>query len=395
MKPWQIKLTRFFHLSLEMVLLFLIMIPLYFMEGKELPIIAFSVLVVTAMIFYDPFIRKFKNEKIGLLLIPIMSLLGISVGFHFFLSLIIVTTVFWRVLFHNKDNDPNEMGLFIATFVIGVVFYLHFFYIGANDIFLLIIFLQFFLVLSLKTIKLAFQSTKSSTDKWTQMKWQLGSFAALGGITIVAIFSYEIIYSVVTFILKQIFYLIWLLGVPFIYLASLFNFDLRRRGPAEEGGFYENPGEPNLIEEATTSNLDMIIWIVGAVLLVVVLFFIFKRSGSFILREYMNTNDQEQLSSITHVKTKKGWFRSNRPKNEIRRLIHDFEKFTAKLGQGRNYNETIEDWFTRINASEELKNSIAKTYRRVRYGEKEITKEEKAQFIRALKELKKAIKKGT
>jgi hypothetical protein len=394
MKPWQIKLTRFFHLSLEMVLLFLIIIPLYFMEGKELPIFAFSVLVVTAMIFYDPFIQKFKTEKVGFLLIPLIALLGMSVGFHFFLSLIIATVVFWRVLFHNKDNDPNEMGLFIATFVIGVVFYLHFFYIGANNIFLLMIFLQFFLVLSLKTIKLAFQSTKSSADKWTQMKWQLGSVAALAGITIVAIFAYEIIYSVVTFILKQIFYLIWLLGVPFIYLASLFNFELRRRGPVEEGGFYENRGEPNLIEEATTSNLDLIIWIVGAALLVVVLFFIFKRSGSFMLREYMTTNDQEQLSAITQVETKKGWFRSNRPKNEIRRLFYDFEKFMEKLGHGRSYNETVEDWFIRINASDELKTIVAKTYRRVRYGEKEVTKEEKAQFTRALKELKKAIKKG-
>ncbi|MCT8137275.1 hypothetical protein H1D32_05660 [Anaerobacillus sp. CMMVII] len=392
MKPWQIKLTRYFHLSLEMVLLFLIAMPFYFMEGKELPTIAFSILVATAIIFYDPFIQKFKTEKVGLFLIPIITIVGMSVGYHFFFSLLIATIVFGRVLFHNKDNDPNEMSLFIATFVIGVVFYLHFFYLGSNEWFLLITLLQFFLVITLKTLKLTFQSSKTRALKWVQLKWQLGSVAALGAITTIAFFSYELIHNMISFILKIVILGISLLGVPFVYLASLLNFELRRQGPKEEGGFFNSGENQNILDEATVTNLDWLPWIFGAIALIVMLFFIFKRSGPFILREYIKTNDQENLDAILHEDVKKNWFRSNRPKNEIRRLFYDFEKYMAKHGEGRKFHETIEDWFSRVNASQELKDYVARTYRNVRYGNQEISKDDKERYRRSLKEIKKKLK---
>lgn len=389
MKPWQIKVTRFFHLSLEMLLLFLIIIPLYYAEEKELPIFPFIVLVATAIIFYEPFIQKFKTEKVGILLIPIIGLVGISVGFHFFFAFLISTIIFWRVLSHNKDNDPNEMNLFIITFIVGVVFFLYFFFTGKNEIFLIITFFQFFLIVLLKMLKLAFQSSKSSTNKVTQMKWQLGSFAALGGITLIAIFSYQMIHTVVVSIFKLVFYVVWLLGVPFVYLASLFNFELRRRGPEEEAGFYSGPESDLTLDEATAANFDILLWIAGGAILIVILYIIFRKSGSLILREYIQTNDQEELSSFSQDDHKKGWFRSSRPKNEIRRLFYDFEKYMAKKGHGRSYNETVEDWFARVNADEELKRVVALTYRSVRYGDKQISSEEKNRYRQALKEIKK------
>lgn len=390
MKPWQIKVTRFFHLSLEMVFLFLLIIPLYSAENKELPIFSFTVMVATAIIFYQPFIEKFKTEKVGVLLIPIIALVGISVGFHFFFALILATIVFWRVLYHVKDNDPNEMGLFIATFLVGVAFYLHFFYLGENQIFLIMTLIQFFLVIILKTLKLSFLSTKSSADKWIQMKWQFGSLAFLGGITMAAIFSYQIIYNVFTFFFKQLFYVIWLLGVPFVYLASLLNFKPRRKGPEDESGFFSNRDDnKTILEEATTSNFDILPWIAGIVILLIILYLIFKKSGSFMLSEYIKINDKEEVSLISQTADKTSWFRRNRPKNEIRRLFYEFEKFMAKQGGGRKYNETVEDWFTRIHVNNELKHIITKTYQSVRYGEKEISKDDRDRYRQALKELKK------
>ncbi|RXI98637.1 hypothetical protein DS745_20190 [Anaerobacillus alkaliphilus] len=394
MKPWQIRVTRFFHLSLEMLFLFMLLIPFYTAEGTPLPIFSFTVLVACGIIFYQPFIEKYKSEKVGLLLIPILALVGMSLGFSFFLGLLLATIVFWRVLYHVKDNDPNEMGLLIVTFLVGVVFYLYFFYMEVNQVFLVITFVQFFLILSLKVLKLSFLSSKSATDKWNQMKWQLGGLAALGSFTVLAVVSYDLIRLVVTFIFRQVLYVVWLLGVPFVYLASLLNIPLRRRGPAEEAGFYNNEGEEIILEEVTATNLDILPWIIGIIIFIVILYLIFKKAGVFTLREYVQFSDKEEASPIRKREPKTSWFSSSRPKNEIRRLFYDFEKFMAKQGEGRRHNETVEDWFKRMSFNDDHKDVIVTTYESVRYGDKEVSKTEKEHYRRVFKELKKELKKG-
>ncbi len=377
-----------------MLFLFMLLIPIWTAESKPLPITTFIILVTCAIIFYQPFIEKFKSEKVGLLLIPIIALIGISLGFSFFFSLLLAAIIFWRVLYHVKDNDPNEMMLLIATFIVGVVFYLYFFYTETNHVFLMITIVQFFLVTALKMIKLYFQSEKSVSDRWNQIKWQLGGLAALGGITVISILSYDVIRLVITFIFRQIFFVISFLFVPFVYLASLLNIQPKKRGQQEEGGLLNDGEWQRLLDEATTKNLDFMVWVVGIIAFLVILYLIFRKSGTFTLREYMNFNDKEEGTQGTQNLPRSSWFSSSRPKNEIRRLFYDFEKFMAKQGEGRLHNETVEDWFARVNLNSEYKDIIVTTYENVRYGENEVTKAEKSQFTRTLKELKKAIKKG-
>lgn len=392
MKPWQIRVTRLFHLSLEMLLLYLIVTPFYFMEGQQLPVSSFLIFVGTAIIFYQTFIEKYQTEKIGLILIPIIALIGMSVDFPLLFSVVIATIIFWRVLYHIKDNDPNEMALFIITFIIGIALYIHFYYLGKNELLLVIILVQFFFVILLKMMKLVFQSTNSATEIWTQVKWQLASVGLLSGITLFAIFFYDLLGSILTFVIQKLFYFIWMLGVPIIYLLSFINLTERELVREEQEAELKIGEELNIPinEDASTINLDIFLLVIGVIIVLIFLYFIFKKSGSFPIQQYVKLAIKEETTLTEQGKETISFFRS-RPKNEIRRIFLDFEKWMVKHGQGRNYNETVEEWFSRLAVNENLAKSILTTYQTVRYGEKDITKADKELYRQALKDLKKEI----
>ncbi|OIJ09259.1 hypothetical protein BKP35_17130 [Anaerobacillus arseniciselenatis] len=393
MKQWQINVTRFFHLSLEMLLLFLIIIPLYFIENQSPPIFPFVVTVLTAIIFYDPFVRKYKNEKIGLILVPIITLVGISLGYNIGFAFILAAIVFGRVLFHNKDHDPNEIGLFIVTFIVGVIYFLGFFFMEGREIFLYITFGHFFLTLTLTVIKLSFQSSKALGDKYTIIKWQLGKVLAIGILTSLGILLYPIIYKVVYTIFQGSILLFGLLGIPFVYLASLINLEVRPQNPDDGTGMLgAATGDYDLTEPATY-NLDFLIWIAGAIFVLIILFLMLRKNGSIMLRSEVAISDDYELSPAKKkITDPHSWFKRTAPKNEIRRLLYDLEKFLAKQGEGRMPNETVEDWFSKINVSTDLKEVVSTTYRKVRYGDKEVTKQERDEYRRVIKEIKKQLK---
>ncbi|WP_430667110.1 DUF4129 domain-containing protein [Fictibacillus enclensis] len=48
----------------------------------------------------------------------------------------------------------------------------------------------------------------------------------------------------------------------------------------------------------------------------------------------------------------------------------------TKYGLGRKREETVEDWFDRMDYKSETKREIADLYRKVRYGEHPLTKQE-------------------
>lgn len=80
---------------------------------------------------------------------------------------------------------------------------------------------------------------------------------------------------------------------------------------------------------------------------------------------------------------------SRKPKNEVRKLVYQFEKRLAKTNHRRKPFETIENWLNRIGAGSELV-----VYQKVRYGNKEVENAEISHLKEELKTLENHLKKS-
>lgn len=84
--------------------------------------------------------------------------------------------------------------------------------------------------------------------------------------------------------------------------------------------------------------------------------------------------------------------RRNAPKNRVRKKFYDFEKKLFRFGRARQRGETISEWFARIDLNNTKGRIVSRIYEKARYGEREISAEEYADYEHTIGELEEAIK---
>ncbi|MFN7252817.1 MAG: hypothetical protein ACK4M9_18900 [Anaerobacillus sp.] len=410
MKSWQIELSRLLHISLDLLLLYIVVLPYFLLYSQAPPILTYSTMFILGMVIYEPGIRKYKNSKLGLLLVPITTAIGVVLfNLDLVISLLISIVLFWRLVYHHKEinivyenikkwgkeyrSDQNtiELNLFFITFLVGMIFYLVFYSLEEREIFLYLVFLQFFLVMLLKILNTSLNQGGSSPYKIQQLKWRFGKVALLWLVATSSFLLFKYFYFLVFFIIKLIISLISLLGYSLLYLLSLVNLAPPPKESTEiilaEIG--RGPFEKIVLVAPTQSSTTTLLIIAATVLIAVVLFLIFWITGKFQPRQEDNEMEEyESLEADLFVKQRWSW-QVNKPKQEVRKLFYGLELALAKRGKGRKKHETVEDWLHALKADSYLKEIIENTYHKVRYGEVEVSKAEISHYRKAIKELKK------
>lgn len=154
-----------------------------------------------------------------------------------------------------------------------------------------------------------------------------------------------------------------------------------------EAGKYD-PTVANAIGEAT--HWGVIIGIISAVIIGLAIVYRFnKNQGAVSMEDEELVYQNVQWSAEGTGTFRSGMtFHRSKADNEIRKHFQQFEINAAKIGVGRGYNESIDEWFERLGVAVEHTN----LYKRVRYGAEELSIDEKERFYQEMNELMEEIK---
>ncbi|MDE5416254.1 DUF4129 domain-containing protein [Alkalihalobacterium chitinilyticum] len=391
MKLKERKVIHFLQFSIEVLLLYLIILPLYIIHGEYLPLTS-AVLMILAVVTYILVLFKTKNKKLGMLCIPLVSIIAILFGVHYLLAFLIVAYIFWRVLsVVEETNEP--WNIFLSTFVIGLLYFLHFFTLENRDVFILIIVIQFLLVVSIKLFQFTLESKEADRKTSDGVKWQIGVLVLLGGVAALGWLLFPVLNIVLSYIIRAIVYLFYLIAYPFFYLLSFYDPKMIER--EGEAGSSELVDPLEEIREFPIFDLASIIGniflaIVGIGLVVWIISIIVKKKLRPILQDGSSTLVIDTINTQGNNQPKPFW-RRKKPKNEIRRMLFDLDRNLAKKGMGRKPGQTIEEWFRPIDADQDIKKIITSTYQKVRYGHNEISKEQVKEYRLAIKKLQQQV----
>lgn len=388
-KKWQHNWLYVFHFSVEAVLLFLMILPLYTIHGVQPPTITFIVYVLIAVSIFLVIIFKFNSKKTGLFTIPLIALLGLLVGFHYLLAFLIAGYMFWRLIkVLEDDNEP--WNIFLITLTIGLVYYLFFYYLQSRELFILIIVVQFILVTSLKLFKFSSFVRGENSKSFVIQKWQLGSLLLLSSMGVIGWLIFPLVNKLFSLFVQIVFFLFYIVGYPVFYLISFYEknpleTEDQAAGEVELGDPLEELREFPVFETVALIG-QIFLWVVGVSIFIWVIYKVLKKRRP--LRTSSVDTDINHSSFSTDLFNFDSFLKRKKPKNEIRRLLFDLEKTLAKKGNGRKRGQTIEEWFHKIEVDEEIKSVISKTYQQVRYGQKHISKEGLKEYKRCIKAMK-------
>ncbi|MEB1809868.1 MAG: DUF4129 domain-containing protein [Bacillaceae bacterium] len=393
MKLKERKVIHFLQFSFEILLLYLIILPLYIIHG-EYPPMTYAIFMIIAVVTYLLVLSKTKNKKLGMLCIPLVSIIAIVFGVHYLLAFFLAAYIFWRVLsVVEETNEP--WNIFLSTFVIGLLYFLHFFTLENRDVFILIILIQFLLVVSIKLFQFSFESKEADRKTSGGVKWQIGVLVFLAGVSALGWLLFPVLNITLSYIIRAIVYLFYLIAYPFFYLLSFYDPKINEQ--EGEAGSSELVDPLEEIREFPTFDLASIIGnvflaLVGIGLVIWIISIIVKKKLRPIVQDGSSTLVIDTTNTQGNNQPKPFW-RRKKPKNEIRRMLFDLDRTLAKKGMGRKPGQTIEEWFRPIDADQDIKKIITSIYQQVRYGHNDISKEQIKKYRQAIKEFQQQVMK--
>jgi hypothetical protein len=340
------------------------------------------------------------------------------VGFYFLGYFLIIASslalIFsWRFIFQLKEeNHSNERVILGYAFLLALIEALLF----SSDQVIWMVFIQFAGLLLAHMYKQFVTVSTSSVDRHeSKLEKAKGPFAILGLFVLASGFVYFIFdyvfmaFSFILALLKQA--LAWLLTIIIKFVAwtglditpienlvkSLTSEGLTLFGnkDSEEIKYQRSQeGDTTWAEENLDTVFNITFWIVLSIViitLIIVAIILYRRrivvqttssDGSIIMHTKQDVDNRSGRNKLFGIFAKK-------PTDPVRHLFYDFEQFAYKRGFGRKSFETIEEWFRRV----EFPVADVLLYRKVRYGEELLTKEEIDTFKQEISVLKNFISK--
>ncbi|MDG5786041.1 hypothetical protein QA612_00965 [Evansella sp. AB-P1] len=398
MKRWQIEFIRWYSYSVEMVLLYVLLLPLYAILDGVQSILPFLLVAITSAIIYGGILYKTRSIVLSGIGIIAITSIGYFMGIDFFVALFLSVVMFWRAVYYYEGYDQaNEFLLFLITILIGAFHYLFFPNPEVRAAILIVVFIQFLLTMGLKSISVAFHSTDNSDQRKYQLKWLGGILGVIGGASILLGFIFVLGEGLIGRFFQLLAMLGGLIAMPILYLISFIDVDF---WIPEESQVIDVTAEGEQAErgifELATEYSNMPFSIIAGILIAVALFFILRKFKRSKQKEVdLQSFRDERLYDVDH-KTPSflSAFRNRfTTKNEVRKLFYELEISLANDGFGRKFNQTVDDWLDGLNIDESLRNPISKTYKKVRYGDKDIELDERTTYKKAIKQVKKQLKK--
>ena len=341
-----------------------------------------------AMYIYKP-----KLLKLTLVCTVILS----AIVFWFVTSsLLFSATIALILIWRSTENwqDPLKADL-EAIFTITAFFslLLSFFFKDGFTVMYGAVWMQFMLMLGIKMTVHYFKY--SSADKvWKDFSVPLALVGLSGMIFFFLGPLKRFIYWLLDGVLFLLYYIVavplWklfsFLSVPIAWLMKFFN--------NEEDGKSELGKNEEILEqkpEELFTDYSLLLWTSVALLVIIVLLFIWKKNLVFNLHSnallngnvsVLNSSDLDDPSS-----NKRRWLNS---KDRTRKKFMHFEKTLDKRGFPRLPGESPALWFARLKLSGDDAESVLHAYEKVRYGEETISNQEFNRYAEAIKKLEKS-----
>ncbi|WP_096189882.1 hypothetical protein [Evansella halocellulosilytica] len=399
MKPWQTEVSRWMFFLIEMTFVYLIIYALYIFEGTAAYLIPFMIICIVSACTYRLIVGKTKSVKYTAAAVPFIFLLGMILGFEYYLAALLSVILFWRVLtLYEESEQDHDLKLFSFTFGFGLLFYLLFYQVDSNYFFIVIIFTQFLFVLLYKAVHAIFKTSKENERSSSYLKWLIGTIIGLGSISVFLGMLSPVVKALFLSIVGLIVQLSYVVSRPILYSFGLIGREDEGGASDESEQIYDGYGE--FIEEMRQTNVDdtfigsmMFYWIVLSILLIIAFIYIIKMKWRFKNEDEAKESSTDSAIEPVHtphfIEKIKNRFLSN---NEVRKLLYELEVNCAKHGYGRRYSETLAEWMFRLPVENTVKHIILHTYQSVRYADKKISTSDRNKYKEAIKIAKKQLK---
>ncbi|MFC4558176.1 DUF4129 domain-containing protein [Virgibacillus kekensis] len=377
----------------ECFFLFVVMEIVYIIINELAPV---GPLVTIVLLFGVVFTLLRKKSEIQLInvffLILVGGGLGNMLGLNIYASVLWAILVGWRSFMHFIDSDidtDNQHALFLYSLGACLFVYLTLSNSDEKGILLLLPFIQFFFLILLKMLNIIIAQQASAEVNRKYTMWSIGAL----GITVMgSIMAYyffpafkSIVITAVMWIGTVLGYVIatpitWLINVLF-GTKSLKELGLEKLlGPPVD----EEEKQPEQVEQVMSPIFEWIIWILVIGIFIGVVAYLYKKK--FVLTNKILKPQTAEATPVSYS-TSKPKERVRAPKDKVRKRFYQLQKSLARKGYARYVHESVQEWLERIDDKAAGKSVIAEEYRKVRYGEKELTEEEVQQYEKRIKEL--------
>jgi hypothetical protein len=193
-------------------------------------------------------------------------------------------------------------------------------------------------------------------------------------------------------VLTLLTFLASLMGRPFFNFMEIIILKIKPHQQEVKGKINITNTPPRTGNNNPLLDVPMWFWFALAAIILLIIFMIVRKRKNVV--EGM-TNEQSEFY-INHAplvsgpRKRRTFFREQPPSEYLRRLFYQLHIFAHKNGMGRFQHETIREWFERVQLQSNEELFLA--YESVRYGKREIPKDEAIHFEEVIQELKNEIK---
>ncbi|WP_246945345.1 hypothetical protein [Bacillus pinisoli] len=340
---------------------------------------------------------KSKVSQQVLLFIPILQVVLLSL---FGYSLIILASLllfsFWRVYTFIKESYPERQATWLAAVLATTFFVLmskREFLMEHVSWFLLLLLLFFVIRVLLQVREHAWVLVKGSYQQL--LLYMVG--AALGLLLVFQVGMY-VLKIILSFLATVIGYII---GFPISWMLE----KLQLKAKQEEGeidGIMDEPSEFPFKDVQTGMEglqYDVVTTIIVLLIVVISLYF------SYIAKKSVKDTDlePEQLISVEEdhqnkssflqaFRNLRNSFYSDHGRNDVRLQFYKLQAYLKKRGYERKQEETVEEWFNRLQLDDETATEVLKIYERSRYSVTSLSDQEFQIYANGIKQIKNQFK---
>ncbi|TLS36408.1 DUF4129 domain-containing protein [Pseudalkalibacillus caeni] len=393
MKNWKPHFVPYLQYLFDGVFMFVLVSFFFLFQDAITPLLAFFLeYVVGGLACFFAFSYK-KDLSFGLFfpLIAFIGFVGWLTGFSFLVATVVAVAVSWRAFINYREAKRDDLfALFAFTAIGSLVYYM----IGLESYKEIMLGLVVFHLVFLLVIKSTDQYMARPNKK--QLKWNLGLY----GIILAGIGAGVLLFPVIKGLIKFVLSLVgtvfaMVFGEPIYWLLSKIYIDYDR-DLFSEGKGWDVQQTPDALEAAAQgSKLPDLQWLIvlAVVIIAVVIWLVFFKKKLDLNRFQVVSSEpaltDAAINGALHNRVSR---KRKPPQNEARRLLFQFEKSAAKLGYGRNRDESLNEWLSRIAPDREDQRITKEGYQKVRYGGENLTSEEYQLYSRAVKRMINQIK---
>ncbi|MFB9974497.1 DUF4129 domain-containing protein [Allobacillus sp. SKP2-8] len=386
----------------------LIMMVIYYLNvdvGREINVSQLVASVVIFSIIYF-MLHRMLNGQLTLLhfalLVVISFIVNAWLGLLLFHAVIIASFLTWRLaLYYFKPDTDQEKGMLITSVLLGFFLYLPAVFLENPDASfgLYFILMQFLIVMGGKMLIRIMNVGEDDHSGWTaKLSYVVGIPSGILIVTLGLFWLTPFIIRTFYSLFSWVTYQVGLGATPFFDWFKKQQRDVEvTPSDKEENVSQEDQNVLEQVQNQTeTISAETIMYIIIGIFLIIGVTFYYRYRNRFIRRDSKIAVDEKTYSETEKspflFSEKKKNSKKNIPKNEIRKAFFELERWAAKHQLGRYYDETVEQWLQRLQLDPNRYTDAIHLYQKVRYGEQNVTEDQKRHYTDQLTDLKNTLK---